>query len=118
MSKHFYFGATVFAILFVYLIEALGVDVKSLLLVGLAFLFALIGAILNELYERRKTAENFERNIRDRLDEVSFELQLMRDCKLDALQERASHLAKTLELIGKISEVLPDKKDEKLKTKN
>jgi len=106
MSKHFYFGATVFAILFVYVIEALGADIKSIMLVGLAFLFSLLGAVLNELYERRTASESFERTMRGRLEEISFELHILRDCKFNELQSRACGIMQTLEAIGKAADVL------------
>lgn len=104
MSKHYYFGACVFAIVFVYIIEALGADVKTLLLVGLAFLFSLMGAILNELYEHRTTSGQFERNVRSRLEETSFELQILRDCKFNELQSRTCGLMQTLEALGKLAD--------------
>ena len=102
MNKHYYFGACVFAIVFVYIIEALGADVKTLLLVGLAFLFSLMGAILNELYEHRIASGQFERNVRSRLEETSFELQILRDCKFNELQTRACGLMQTLEALDKL----------------
>ena len=96
MNKYFYLCATLFCIVFVYVIDSMGVDVKTLLLVGLAFLFSMCGMILNELYERRMSANNFEHTLRSRLEEINFEMQLMRDCNFDLLKERADNLVKTV----------------------
>lgn len=100
MNKYFYLCATLFCIVFVYVIDNLGADVKTLLLVGLAFLFSMCGMILNELYERRMSATNFERTIRNRLEEIDFDMQVMRDCNFDLLKERADNLVKTVETLG------------------
>lgn len=106
MSKHFYFGATVFAILFVYIIDVMGAGVKPILVVGLAFLFSLFGAVLNELYERRTASESFERTMRGRLNEMSFELQILRDCKFHDLQSRACGLEQTMEALSKVLDAM------------
>lgn len=105
MNKYFYLGATLFCLVFVYVIDSIGVDVKTLLLVGLAFLFSMCGMILNELYERRMSAINFERTIRNRLEEIDFDMQVMRDCNFDLLKERADNLVKTVETLGKLTEL-------------
>ena len=105
MNKYFYLCATLFCIVFVYVIDSLGADVKTLLLVGLAFLFSMCGMILNELYERRMSANNFEQTMRGRLEEINFEMQLMRDCNFDLLKERADNLVKTVETLGKLTEL-------------
>ena len=105
MNKYFYLCATLFCIVFVYVIDSMGVDVKTLLLVGLAFLFSMCGMILNELYERRMSAINFERTIRNRLEEIDFDMQVMRDCNFDLLKERADNLVKTVETLGKLTEL-------------
>lgn len=105
MNKYFYLCATLFCIVFVYVIDNLGADVKTLLLVGLAFLFSMCGMILNELYERRMSANNFEQTMRGRLEEINFEMQLMRDCNFDLLKERADNLVKTVETLGKLTEL-------------
>ena len=105
MNKYFYLCATLFCIVFVYVIDNLGADVKTLLLVGLAFLFSMCGMILNELYERRMSAINFERTIRNRLEEIDFDMQVMRDCNFDLLKERADNLVKTVETLGKLTEL-------------
>lgn len=105
MNKYFYLCATLFCIVFVYVIDSMGVDVKTLLLVGLAFLFSMCGMILNELYERRMSANNFERTIRNRLEEIDFDMQVMRDCNFDLLKERADNLVKTVETLGKLTEL-------------
>lgn len=105
MNKYFYLGATLFCLVFVYVIDSMGVDVKTLLLVGLAFLFSMCGMILNELYERRMSAINFERTIRNRLEEIDFDMQVMRDCNFDLLKERADNLVKTVETLGKLTEL-------------
>ena len=105
MNKYSYLGATLFCMVFVYVIDSMGVDVKTLLLVGLAFLFSMCGMILNELYERRMSAVNFERTIRNRLEEIDFDMQVMRDCNFDLLKERADNLVKTVETLGKLSEL-------------
>lgn len=105
MNKYFYLCATLFCIVFVYVIDNLGADVKTLLLVGLAFLFSMCGMILNELYERRMSANNFEQTMRGRLEEINFEMQLMRDCNFDLLKERADNLVKTVETFGKLTEL-------------
>lgn len=106
MSKHFYFGATVLAILFVYIIEALGAGVKPILMVGLAFLFSLLGAVLNELYGRRTASESFERTMRGRMDEMSFELQILRDCKFHDLQSQTYGLEQTIQALDKVLEAM------------
>lgn len=105
MNKYFYLCATLFCIVFVYVIDNLGADVKTLLLVGLAFLFSMCCIILNELYERRMSANNFEQTMRGRLEEINFEMQLMRDCNFDLLKERADNLVKTVETLGKLTEL-------------
>lgn len=105
MNKYFYLCATLFCMVFVYVIDNLGADVKTLLLVGLAFLFSMCGMILNELYERRMSANNFEQTMRGRLEEINFEMQLMRDCNFDLLKERADNLVKTVETLGKLTEL-------------
>ena len=105
MNKYFYLCATLFCIVFVYVIDNLGADVKTLLLVGLAFLFSMCGMILNELYERRMSANNFEQTMRGRLEEINFDMQLMRDCNFDLLKERADNLVKTVETLGKLTEL-------------
>ena len=105
MNKYFYLGATLFCMVFVYVIDSMGVDVKTLLLVGLAFLFSMCGMILNELYESRMSAINFERTIRNRLEEIDFDMQVMRDCNFDLLKERADNLVKTVETLGKLTEL-------------
>lgn len=105
MNKYFYLCATLFCMVFVYVIDSMGVDVKTLLLVGLAFLFSMCGMILNELYERRMSAINFERTIRNRLEEIDFDMQVMRDCNFDLLKERADNLVKTVETLGKLTEL-------------
>lgn len=114
MSKHFYFGASVFSILAVYVLDAMGAEVKTLLLVGLAFLFSLVGAVLNELHERRKASEAFERSVRGQLEEICFELQILRDCKFNELQNRACGIMQTLEAIGKAADAIT-KDDRKVK---
>lgn len=105
MNKYFYLCATLFCMVFVYVIDSMGVDVKTLLLVGLAFLFSMCGMILNELYERRMSANNFEQTMRGRLEEINFEMQLMRDCNFDLLKERADSLVKTVDTLGKLTEL-------------
>lgn len=105
MNKYFYLCATLFCMVFVYVIDSMGVDVKTLLLVGLAFLFSMCGMILNELYERRISANNFEQTIRNRLEEIDFDMQVMRDCNFDLLKERADNLVKTVETLGKLTEL-------------
>lgn len=105
MNKYFYLCATLFCIVFVYVIDNLGADVKTLLLVGLAFLFSMCSMILNELYERRISANNFEQTIRNRLEEIDFDMQVMRDCNFDLLKERADNLVKTVETLGKLTEL-------------
>lgn len=105
MNKYFYLGATLFCMVFVYVIDSMGVDVKTLLLVGLAFLFSMCGMILNELYERRMSANNFEQTMRGRLEEIDFDMQVMRDCNFDLLKERADNLVKTVETLGKLTEL-------------
>lgn len=105
MNKYFYLGATLFCLVFVYVIDSMGVDVKTLLLVGLAFLFSMCGMILNELYERRMSANNFEHTMRSRLEEINFDMQVMRDCNFDLLKERADNLVKTVETLGKLTEL-------------
>ena len=105
MNKYLYLCATLFCIVFVYVIDNLGADVKTLLLVGLAFLFSMCGMILNELYERRMSANNFEQTMRGRLEEINFDMQLMRDCNFDLLKERADNLVKTVETLGKLTEL-------------
>lgn len=105
MNKYFYLGATLFCMVFVYVIDSMGVNVKTLLLVGLVFLFSMCGMILNELYERRMSAINFERTIRNRLEEIDFDMQVMRDCNFDLLKERADNLVKTVETLGKLTEL-------------
>ena len=105
MNKYFYLCATLFCMVFVYVIDSMGVDVKTLLLVGLAFLFSMCGMILNELYESRMSASNFERTIRNRLEEIDFDMQVMRDCNFDLLKERADNLVKTVETLGKLTEL-------------
>ena len=105
MNKYFYLCATLFCMVFVYVIDSMGVDVKTLLLVGLAFLFSMCGMILNELYERRMSAINFERTIRNRLEEIDFDMQVMRDCNFDLLKERADNLVKTVETLDKLTEL-------------
>lgn len=105
MNKYFYLCATLFCIVFVYVIDNLGADVKTLLLVGLAFLFSMCSMILNELYERRMSANNFEQTMRGRLEEINFDMQLMRDCNFDLLKERADNLVKTVETLGKLTEL-------------
>lgn len=105
MNKYFYLCATLFCMVFVYVIDSMGVDVKTLLLVGLAFLFSMCGMILNELYESRMSATNFERTIRNRLEEIDFDMQVMRDCNFDLLKERADNLVKTVETLGKLTEL-------------
>lgn len=105
MNKYFYLGATLFCMVFVYVIDSMGVDVKTLLLVGLAFLFSMCGMILNELYEHKMSATNFERTIRNRLEEIDFDMQVMRDCNFDLLKERADNLVKTVETLGKLTEL-------------
>lgn len=105
MNKYFYLCATLFCMVFVYVIDSMGVDVKTLLLVGLAFLFSMCGMILNELYERRISAINFEQTIRNRLEEIDFDMQVMRDCNFDLLKERADNLVKTVETLGKLTEL-------------
>lgn len=105
MNKYFYLCATLFCMVFVYVIDSMGVDVKTLLLVGLAFLFSMCGMILNELYERRMSANNFEQTIRNRLEEIDFDMQVMRDCNFDLLKERADNLVKTVETLGKLTEL-------------
>ena len=105
MNKYFYLCATLFCMVFVYVIDNLGADVKTLLLVGLAFLFSMCGMILNELYERGMSANNFEQTMRGRLEEINFEMQLMRDCNFDILKERADNLVKTVETLGKLTEL-------------
>ena len=105
MNKYFYLCATLFCMVFVYVIDSMGVNVKTLLLVGLVFLFSMCGMILNELYERRMSAINFERTIRNRLEEIDFDMQVMRDCNFDLLKERADNLVKTVETLGKLTEL-------------
>ena len=105
MNKYFYLCATLFCMVFVYVIDSMGVDVKTLLLVGLAFLFSMCGMILNELYESRMSANNFERTIRNRLEEIDFDMQVMRDCNFDLLKERADNLVKTVETLCKLTEL-------------
>lgn len=113
MSKHFYFGATVFFILSIYVIEAMGVDVKSLLLVGFTFLLSMCGVILNELYEHRSRSDVFQKRVHERLEVICFELQIMRDCRFDQMQERTNGLIQTIGLLSKITDGKEDKnKDE------
>lgn len=99
MSKHFYFGASVFFILFVHVVATMGANVQTILIVGLSFLIAMCGIILNELYEQRKRETTFQDQMRERMEEISFELQIMRDCRFDQMQERTRELAKTLETL-------------------
>lgn len=101
MSKHFYFGASVFFILFVQVVAAMGANMQTILIVGLSFLIVMCGIILNELYEQRKRETTFQDQMRERMEEISFELQIMRDCRFDQMQERTRELAKTLETLEK-----------------
>lgn len=119
MNKYFYLCATLFCMVFVYVIDSMGVDVKTLLLVGLVFLFSMCGMILNELYESRMSAINFERTIRNRLEEIDFDMQVMRDCNFDLLKERVDNLVKTVETLGKLTELTKDmqKVEQKLNRK-
>lgn len=107
MSKHFYFGSSVFFILFVQVVAAMGANVKTIFVVGLSFLIAMCGIILNELYEQRKRETTFQNQMRERMEEISFELQIMRDCRFDQMQERTRELTKTLETL----EILTNKED-------
>lgn len=111
MSKHFYFGTTVFFILSIYMIEAMGVDMERLLLVGFTFLLSISGIILNELYEQRTRGEAFHNQVRVRLEEICFELEIMRDCRFDQMQERAKGLSQTIEVLAKLAEKKDNNKE-------
>ena len=96
MSKHFYFGTSVFFILFIHVIDTMGANLPTVLLVGLTLLIVLCGMILNELSEQRNRNEAFQNQAREHLEEISFELQIMRDCRFDQIQERTRELEKKL----------------------
>lgn len=104
MSKHFYFGSSVFFILFVHVVAAMGADIQTILIVGLTFLIAMCGMILNELYEQRSRNTAFQDQAREHLEQISFELQIMRDCRFDQMQERTRDLKKTLNGLDKLAE--------------
>ena len=104
MSKHFYFGTSVFFILFVYAVDAIGASMQTVLTVGIILLITLCGMILNELCESRTQSKAFQDQVREHLEEISFELQIMRDCHFDQMQERARNLDKTLTDLDKLAE--------------
>lgn len=112
MSKHFYFGSSVFFILFIHMVAAMGTNIQTILVVGLTFLIAMCGMILNELYEQRSRNTAFQDQAREHLEQISFELQIMRDCRFDQMQERARELAKTLEMLAKLADAYEQKKPE------
>lgn len=112
MSKHFYFGTSVFFILFIHVVDAMGADIQTILTVGLTLLIALCGMSLNELCESRTQSKAFQDQVREHLEEISFELQIMRDCRFDQMQERTRELAKTLEMLAKLADAYEQKKPE------
>ena len=111
MSKHFYFGTTVVFLVVTYLTGVFGADAWSILLTGFAFVFVMLGMVLNELCERRETAETFERTMCRRMENIEFELQVMRDCKYHELNTRGCCLIQTMEAMDKVIEGL--KKEQK-----
>lgn len=106
MSKHFYFGAGVTAIVVLYVCEAACMDASRLLLAGFAFVLMLTTALLHEVAEQRREHEAVDNVVKERLAEISFELQLMRDCRMGLMQERKEETVKTVELIGKLLDEL------------
>lgn len=104
MSKHFYFGTSVFFILFVYAVDAIGASMQTVLTVGIILLITLCGMMLNELCESRTQSKAFQDQVREHLEEISFELQIMRDCHFDQMKERTRDLEKTLEDLDKLAE--------------
>ena len=90
MNKHFYFYATLAAILFIYIMDLLDAGIEPLLLAGFAFVFSFLGAFLNEICDSKTSGKAFERTVRTRLEEISFELQLMRDCRLNLMGEQSN----------------------------
>ena len=104
MSKHFYFGTSVFFILFIHVVDAMGADIQTILTVGMTLLIALCCMSLNELYESRTQSKKFQDHTKEHLEQVSFELQIMRDCHFDQMQERTRDLKKTLNDLENLTE--------------
>lgn len=111
MSKHFYFGTTVVFLVVMYLTGAFEADAWSILLTGFAFAFVMLGMVLNELCERRETAEAFERAMCRRMENIEFDLQVIRDCKCHDLATQGCCLIQTMEAMDKVIEGL--KKEQK-----
>lgn len=105
MSKHFYFLTTVFFISSIFVIESMGVNTTALLMVGFSFALSMCGIILNELYEQRYKGEAFQKKVKDRLEEICFELQIMRDCRFDQMDERNKEIKQKIEVLAKSTEV-------------
>lgn len=111
MSKHFYFGTSVFFILFVYAVDAIGASMQTVLTVGIILLITLCGMILNELCEIRTQSKAFQDQVREHLEQISFELQIMRDCHFDQMQERTKGLSQTIEVLAKLAEKKDNNKE-------
>ena len=106
MSKHFYFGTTVIFLIVMYLVGVLQVDAFPILLTGFAFAFVMTGMVLNELSEQRASSEKFERSMREKLEKVEFELEVIRDCKFHELTEQGCCLTQTMEAMDKLLDEL------------
>ena len=118
MSKNYYFGVTVFLIVALTLIANLCSDVKTIVSVGFSFTICVIGIALNELAIRRESAENFQDTMRDRLESIDFELQILRDCKFDALTERSKHLSESIAHLGVLAGMMGHAKEQKKTPEN
>lgn len=101
MNKHFYFGVSVFSVLFLYVLEAIGADVSTLLLVGFAFILVLLSVLLHEMCEHRQSSERSDQLVSEQLEDIKFEIQIMRDCNFDALRERSGNILQMIETLSK-----------------
>lgn len=118
MSKNYYFGVTVFMIVALTLIANLCSDVKTIVSVGFSFTICVIGIALNELAIRRESAENFQNTMRERLESIDFELQILRDCKFDALTERSKQLSESIAHLGVLAGMMGHAKEQKKAPEN
>lgn len=104
MNKHFYFGVSVFSVLFLYILEAIGADVSTLLLVGFAFILVLLSVLLHEMCEHRQSSERKDQLVSEQLEDIKFDIQIMRDCNFDALRERSGNILQMIETLSKFTE--------------
>ena len=103
MSKNFYFGATIAFLSFIYIINSIGVELKSLVTIGMGFLFVMAGMILNELYENRKNTEQFQQMVTEMLKLIELESKI--NSNINEMKGRSEQLKCYFDMLGKIAEI-------------